>query len=155
MQKYLKAIGNERGSFVVDIFLLLPFIAALSVLLSIKLSLRYLKHAVFVLFICVAAGLYVDLIRPPLFFSVLSGNDFMWNWPLYPLTGHRMVPFGHIPTYTSWSYNILALGLFLFYVIIFWAGVQFGYILFGRSRKQKGMIDLLFARSKGSKNQFN
>jgi len=162
----MKILRSEEGSFVLDIFILLPAIGAFIVWLGVRHLYKWWKSSIFtlyiialILFIAIAAGLYFDAWRPPVFLSTLSGNDFMWNYPILALTGHRIVPLSCIPTYASfWCFlNLLAIFLFflVFYPLLLWLGIQIGYIMFGRSEKQKGAIDLLFARDPRIVDPFN
>lgn len=155
-------IRSQKGTFVIDALILLPwFFGPLVVYLSVRYLYRWFsrsrkKYIIPVLalytlkvFWIIAVGLYFDFWRF-WFLSDLSGNDFMWNWP-FNLIGVRLV--SDIPTYLDfWGFwNLIA--LFLFFVVYpasLWIGIQIGYILFGRSERQKGAIDLLFPFNKKS-----
>lgn len=160
-----KIIGNERGSFVVDVFLL-PIIGIFQVLWMNYLCKRYDERSVKIkitalvvaIFWPIALCLYCDIFSF-WFLADMSGNDFMWNWPLLQIFGQRLIPLRFIPTY-SWNnpdfLNVVAMIFFLaVYPVMYYLGIQLGYILFGRSLKQKGGIDLVFPREKGDKDNFN
>lgn len=160
-----KFVGNERGSFVIDVFLL-PIIGIFQVFLMVRYFFKHydkrsvkikLTVLVVAIFWPLALGLYYDLYIFS-FLSDMSGNDFMWNWPILQIFGERIVPPGFIPTYenTGGSCHTFAFIFFFFvYPIVYWMGIHIGYILFGRSEKQKGGIDLVFPRKKGDKDNFN
>ncbi len=147
-------LKNEKGTCVIDVFLLLPFCGVLIVYLAVRHLYRLLgrkKYIVPVLgfsilsgFWVIAGGLYLDFWRF-WFLSNLSGNDFMWNWPFNLIGGARLV--SGIPTYADFFgfWNLTAL-LFFFvvYPVSLWIGIQIGYILFGRSERQKGLISFFF-----------
>lgn len=151
-------------SFPVD-KVLLPIIGKFKVYLENRFLFKYFNNKrrvrinlnvlIVSVFWSLALGLYFDLFRFG-FLSSLSGNDFMWNWPLYPLSGFRVI--ADIPTYADfWGFwNLLAMFFFfVVYPIVFWLGIQIGYILFGRSEKQQGGIDLVFPRKTKDKDNFN
>jgi hypothetical protein len=50
------------------------------------------------------------------------------------------------PTYTNpvGFWNILAFLLFATYPFFLWVGLNFGYILFGRTERQRGVVGLFF-----------
>ncbi len=163
----MKFIDNERGSFVADVFLL-PFLAVIQVWLMTRYFFKCfdkravkIKLSVFVVsvFWSIALGLYCDFFSFQFLAPGMTGNDFMWNWPLLQIFGHRLVPLEFIPTY-SWNVpdflNVVALIFFLVvYPIMYYLGFSLGHILFGRSEKQEGGIDLVFPREIGDKDNFN
>lgn len=161
--KIIGYFNNQNGTFLIDSLFLLPwifgpFIAYITVRHLYRLFGRkkWFISALFLLTICgfwlIAGGLYFDYISPyPL--SKLGGNAFMWNWP-FNLFGATLVK--NIPTYTNFFgfWNILALFLFaIAYPLMLWIGIKIGYLFFGRSEKQKGVVDLLFKRF--YKSEFN
>lgn len=148
---------SEQGSFTVDILFLLPLIGLFIVFLKNKIFDRIFgrkKKTVFILafitlgiFWLIGGMWYLDLWKIPSWLSSLSGNDFMWNWPVYSLFDFRIVPVTEIPTYFDWRWNLFALYLFfLIYSLVLFIWIGVGYLLLGRSDKQSGVIDLLFPR---------
>lgn len=161
--RHMKYLRNEKGTFIIDSLLLLPlFFGPLIVFLTTRYLYRWLGRKRMIIpalailtlsvFWLIGGGLYFDLIRPyPV--SDLSGNDFMWNWP-FKLIGRRIA--SRIPTYGDFFgfWNMLALTLFIFvYPVMLYLGIQIGYLLFGRSERQRGAIDLFLGRQ--HKSEFN
>lgn len=153
-------IKNEKGTFLIDAFLLLPFCGILIVYLVARHLYRLLGRKKYIVpsfsflvlsgFWIIAGGLYFDCWRF-WFLSSLSGNDFMWNWP-FNLLGFELVK--EIPTYADFFgfLNLLAILIFLaVYPFSLRTGIQTGYILFGRSERQKGLASFFFPSAKNSR----
>jgi len=160
---YMKYLRNEKGTFIIDSLLLLPLFFGPTIVFLTTRHLYYWlgrKKAIIPVlailtlsgFWLIGGGLSLDFIRPyPV--SELSGNDFMWNWP-FNLIGVRII--NRIPTYADFFsfWNIVALLFFIFaYPFMLNLGIQVGYLLFGRSEKQRGISDLFFKRD--NKSEFN
>lgn len=152
----MKFLKNEKGTFVIDILILLPLVfGPLIVYLATrhiyrwfgrrKLIIPFFSGLVIKGFWLAAGGLYFDYWKFG-FLSKMSGNEFMWNWP-FDLLGWRLAAKDQIPTYADFYgfWNILACFLFLaVYPLALWVGIQIGYLLFGRSERQKGIAALFF-----------
>lgn len=78
---------------------------------------------------------YFNLIAPEaVYFHIfpkewlgVTGNDFMWNGFILPLTGGRIVPLEVIPTYHYLLFNVYAFLLWLSYPVALGYGAILGY----------------------------
>ncbi len=164
-------LGNQNGTFIIDALFLLPWVfGPLMVFLATRWLFNWIKNRKIVVaglfattmlgfWLMAGWGLYFDgvsLEGISRLTGTTSGNDFMWNWP-FNLFGLQVVGQNQIPTYADFYgwLNILAMFFFIVvYPLMLWLGIQAGYLLFGRSEKQKGVVCLFFKRST-SKNEFN
>lgn len=141
------AFLGALGFFTIDIPVLLPIFGILIVYISKQIP-KWRKVLLLIIWTVTLIGFWL-IAGWALYFEGLfgAGNHFMWlglNWLLDYLGAER-------PTYANfWGFwNLLAMSLFLIvYPFMLWLGVCAGRILFGRSEKQKGLIDLLFPNKK-------